>query len=268
MRIALSIAGSDPTGGAGLQADLQVFHACGAHGAGVVTALTTQDTGKVHQVLPVFPNVVLEQLRVLVRDVQPDAVKLGMLATDDVARAVQHGLHTLAQHAPNVPRVVDPLLAASDGTPLLERRAIPTLLELCEGAALVTPNLDEARTLADCDVSTREGVEQAVRTLIRESGAGAVLVKGGHAEGAPDDCLGLSEDGGAVALRWLPGTRLDVGPVHGTGCALAAAATAGLARGLEVEEAVTAARAFVAEAIAHAESAGSGARLLGFQKLP
>ncbi len=263
MRIALSIAGSDPTGGAGLQADLQVFRACGVHGAGVVTALTTQDTGKVHQVLPVFPNVVLEQIRVLVRDVQPDAVKLGMLATDDVARAVQHGLLTLAQHAPQVPRVVDPVLAASDGTPLLERRAVPTLLELCEGAALVTPNLEEARMLAGCDVSTRAGVEQAARTLISECGVGAVLVKGGHAEGAPDDCLGLRGEGGGVVLRWLPGRRLDIGPVHGTGCALAAAAAAGLARGLGVEEAVAEARAFVAEAIARAELLGSGARLLG-----
>lgn len=266
MRIALSIAGSDPTGGAGLQADLQVFHACGVHGAGVVTALTAQDTAKVHQVLPAFPNVVLEQLRVLVRDVRPDAVKLGMLASDDVARAVQHGLHTLEQHAPGVPRVVDPLLAASDGTPLLERRAIPTLIELCDGAALMTPNLDEARTLAGCDVSTREGVEHAARTLIRECGARAVLVKGGHAEGAPDDCLAQWEDGGGVALRWLPGERLDVGRVHGTGCALAAAATAGLARGLDVEAAVAEARAFVAEALARAEAAGSGARLLGFAK--
>jgi hydroxymethylpyrimidine/phosphomethylpyrimidine kinase len=199
--------------------------------------------------------------------VQPDAVKLGMLASDDVARAVQHGLHTLAQHAPDVPRVVDPLLVASDGTRLLERRAVPTLLELCEGAALMTPNLEEASTLAGCDVSTREGVEEATRILIRESGVGAVLVKGGHAEGAPDDCLGLRDAGGGVALRWLPGTRLEVGPVHGTGCALAAAATAGLARGLDVEEAVAAARAFVAGAIARAEPAGSGARLLGFHNL-
>ena len=95
MRVALSIAGSDPTGGAGLQADLQVFRTLGVHGAGVVTALTVQDTEKVHEVLPAFPNVVLAQLRVLLRDVQPDAVKLGMLATDDVARSVELGLREL-----------------------------------------------------------------------------------------------------------------------------------------------------------------------------
>ena len=95
MRIALSIAGSDPTGGAGLQADLQVFRAFGVHGAGVITALTVQDTAKVHQVLPAFPNVVLAQLRVLLRDLRPDAIKLGMLATDDVARNVELGLREL-----------------------------------------------------------------------------------------------------------------------------------------------------------------------------
>jgi hydroxymethylpyrimidine/phosphomethylpyrimidine kinase len=261
MRIALSIAGSDPTGGAGLQADLQVFRAFGVHGAGVVTALTTQDTAKVHQVLPAFPNVVLEQIRVLVRDVQPDAVKIGMLASDDVARAVQHGLETLAQRAPGVPRVVDPVLAASDGSPLLERRAVPTLLALCEGA-LLTPNLEEASQLAGCDVSTRQGVERAARTLIAEAGAGAVLVKGGHAEGAPDDCLALGERAGGVAIRWLAGTRLAGGPVHGTGCALASAAAAGLALGQDLPEAVEAARAFVVRAIAGAEPAGAGARLL------
>ena len=263
MRIALSIAGSDPTGGAGLQADLQVFRACGVHGAGVVTALTVQDSGKVHRALPVFPNVVRDQIRVLVRDLPPDAVKLGMLASDDVARAVQHALGGLEQVAPGAPRVVDPVLAASDGTPLLERRAIPTLLELCEGAALVTPNLEEARVLSGCDVSTRAGVESAARTLVEEVGARAALVTGGHAEGDPDDCL-ARRDGAGVTVRWLAGERVGAGSVHGTGCALASAVTAELARGRELSDAVARARSFVAAAIARAEPAGSGTRLLVF----
>jgi len=260
MRIALSIAGSDPTGGAGLQADLQVFRALGVHGQGVVSALTVQDTVKVHRVLPVFPNVVLDQLRILLRDAPPDAVKLGMLAGDDVVRAVAHGLSELPE---GVPIVVDPVLAASDGTPLLERRAIPALLELLSRCALVTPNLEEARELSGCDVSTRAGVEAAARTLVEECGAGAALVKGGHAEGPPDDCLALGQ-GGSTVVHWLTGRRLDVGPVHGTGCALAAAVTAGLAQGRSLEEAVDDARRFVVEALARAEAAGSGARLLVF----
>src|SRR5262245_48711546 len=151
MRIALSIAGSDPTGGAGLQADLQVFRAFGVHGAGVITALTVQDTAKVHQVLPAFPNVVLAQLRVLLRDLRPDAVKIGMLATDDVARSVELGLRELDGAAGRPPLVIDPVLAASDGTPLLERRAWGVLQDLIGQATIVTPNLSEAGLLTGCD---------------------------------------------------------------------------------------------------------------------
>ena len=178
MRVALSIAGSDPTGGAGLQADLQVFRSLGVHGTGVVTALTVQDTARVHQVLPVFPNVVLDQLRVLLRDLPPDAVKLGALASDDVARSVQLGLDEL-DPARNTPLVIDPVLAASDGTPLLERRALGTLQDLLARATLVTPNLPEAAALTDCDVSTREGVEAAAATLVNHLGASAALVIAG-----------------------------------------------------------------------------------------
>ena len=163
-RVALSIAGSDPTGGAGLQLDLQVFRALGVHGCAVPTALTVQDTARVHRVLPLFPNVLLEQLRVLLRDVPPHAVKLGMLASDDVLRAVALGLGEL-KGLP-VPVVIDPVLRASDGTPLLERRALAGLRELARGAALVTPNLAEAEALCERDVSTRAGVESAARQLV------------------------------------------------------------------------------------------------------
>ncbi|MGE4649668.1 MAG: bifunctional hydroxymethylpyrimidine kinase/phosphomethylpyrimidine kinase [Myxococcota bacterium] len=261
MQVALSIAGSDPTGGVGLQADLQVFRSLGVHGAGVVTALTVQDTARVHQVLPVFPNVVLEQLRVLLRDLPPDAVKLGALASDDVARSVQLGLDGL-DPARNTPLVIDPVLAASDGTPLLERRALGTLQDLIARATLVTPNLPEAATLTDCDVSTREGVEAAAATLVNHLGAKAALVKGGHREGAPDDLLALRE-GATASFHWLPGERLEGEALHGTGCALAAAITAELARGTELQAAVESGRRYVREAILAARSRGGRARLLG-----
>jgi hydroxymethylpyrimidine kinase/phosphomethylpyrimidine kinase len=261
MRVALTIAGSDPTGGAGLQADLQVFRAHGVHGMGVVTALTVQDTGKVHRVLPVFPNVVLEQLRALLRDIAPDAVKLGMLASDDVLRSVDLGLREL-DAARRTPIVIDPVLAASDGTPLLERRAWAGLQDLVGRAALVTPNLDEAAALTACDVSTREGVEAAAAALVGQLGAGAALVKGGHRDGPPDDLLALRE-GGSVSFHWLRGERLDVGAVHGTGCALSAAVAAGLAQGVELREAVEAARRFVAGGLPPPEALGKRARILG-----
>jgi len=265
--LAVSIAGSDPTGGAGLQLDLQVFRTLGVHGAGVVTALTVQDTVKVHRVLPVFPSVVLDQIRVLLRDVRPSAVKLGMLATDDVARAVALGLTELeprdAHPSKAPPIVIDPVLAASDGTSLLERRAWGTLVELFARAALVTPNLQEAEQLAERDVSSAEGIEQAARVFVTEFGAEAALVKGGHRAGPCDDCLAYREDGGA-RITWLRGERIAGPPVHGTGCALAAAIAAGLASGHDLAAAVSAARAFVAGAIRRAQTAGHGARLLVF----
>jgi hydroxymethylpyrimidine/phosphomethylpyrimidine kinase len=258
MRIALSIAGSDPTGGAGLQLDLQVFRALGVHGAGAVTALTIQDTKRVHRVLPAFPSVVMDQLRVLLADLAPQAIKLGMLASDDVLRSV-----ALALEGRRAPLVIDPVLAASDGTPLLERRAWPGLVELMRGAALVTPNLPEAEALTGRDASSRRGTEAAARCFVAEAGAEAALVKGGHREGAPDDCLALRA-GSGVTLRWLPGERLPGPPVHGTGCALSAAITAALATGHDLEAAIARGRAFVRDAVARAEAAGSGARLLGF----
>jgi len=263
VKLAVSIAGSDPTGGAGLQLDLQVFRTLGVHGAGVVTALTVQDTVKVHRVLPAFPSVVLDQIRVLLRDVAPSAVKLGMLATDDVARAVALGLRELDRSFGAPPLVIDPVLAASDGTPLLERRAWGTLTELFARAALVTPNLEEAGQLAQRDVSSAEGIEKAALAFVTEFGAGAALVKGGHAKGACDDCLARRE-GEGTSISWLRGERIPGPPVHGTGCALAAAVTASLAGGRELSAAILTARTFVADAIRRAQAAGHGARLLVF----
>jgi hydroxymethylpyrimidine/phosphomethylpyrimidine kinase len=260
-RVALSIAGSDPTGGAGLQLDLQVFRAFDVHGCAVPTALTVQDTARVHSVLPLFPNVVSDQLRVLLRDVPPHAVKLGMLASDDVLRAVDYGLDPL--RGLPVPLVIDPVLRASDGKELLQRRAIPGLRELCRRAALVTPNLAEAEALCERDVSTRTGIESAARHLVSELGAAAALVKGGHRERDADDCLALRGDAG-VEVRWLAGARIPGADVHGTGCALSAAIAARLALGDELRVAVEAARAFVREGIANAQAIGGGRRVLGF----
>ncbi|MCP5066915.1 MAG: bifunctional hydroxymethylpyrimidine kinase/phosphomethylpyrimidine kinase [bacterium] len=257
--IACTVAGSDPTGGAGLQLDLQVFRSLGVHGSAVPTALTTQDTCKVHRVLPTFPSVVLDQLRVLLGDLPPHALKLGMLASDDVVRSVALALESLPG---GVPIVIDPILFASDGTPLLERRAWPMLQELIGRAALVTPNRPEAEALLDCEAGTRKGAEDAARGFVEELRADAALVKGGHAEGPPDDVLAVRE-GDRVHIEWLPGKRIETGPVHGTGCALSAAITAELAKGRDIHEAIATARGFVADAIQNSFAAGSGAQLLG-----
>jgi hydroxymethylpyrimidine kinase/phosphomethylpyrimidine kinase len=262
MQTALSIAGSDPTGGAGIQADLQVFHALGVHGAAAITALTVQDSVRVHRSLPAFPNVLLDQVRILIRDIDVHAVKIGMLGTDDVAR---HLLVALAELPLEVPIVLDPVLASSDGTPLLERRAWGTLCELMPRCALVTPNLVEAEQLSGCETGTRNGVEKAARMFIQDFGARAVLIKGGHRDGAPDDLLAMSSPNNAdIEMHWLEGKRIDAGPVHGTGCALSAAIAAELAKGAALDSAVNTAREFVAGAIARAHAPGKGARFLGF----
>jgi hydroxymethylpyrimidine/phosphomethylpyrimidine kinase len=264
VHVALSIAASDPTGGAGLQADLQVFRSLGVHGAGVVTALTVQDSGKVHQVLPAFPSVVLEQLRVLLADVRPDAIKIGALASDDVVINVELGLATLdPTEAPLPPIVLDPVLTASDGTPLLERRAWGSLIQLISRTTLVTPNLDEAAALTGCDASTEEGTEAAGCALVGDLGAGAALVKGGHRDGPPRDLLVIRE-GASQTLHWLEGERIEAGPVHGTGCALSSAIAACLARGEALPEAVERGRHFVASALRNAIQAGRKARFLSY----
>jgi hydroxymethylpyrimidine/phosphomethylpyrimidine kinase len=264
MRIALAIAGSDPTGGAGLQLDLQVFRALGVHGAGVVTALSIQDTAKVHEVLPVFPSVVLNQMRRLLGDFAPHAIKIGMLGSDDVLRSVALGLETLEARGEVLPPIViDPVLAASDGEPLLERRAWGSLGSLIARATLVTPNLPEAEALTGVDASRDAGVEAAARVFVEELGAEAALVKGGHRKGSPDDLLVRRGSGGAT-LEWLPGERIESGPVHGTGCALSSAIAASLARGDDLSGAVARGREFVASALRRAERVGQGAGMLVF----
>ena len=264
MYTALAIAGSDPTGGAGLQLDLQVFRSLGVHGAAVVTALTIQDTAKVHEVLPVFPSVVLNQLRRLLEDFVPDAIKIGMLASDDVRRSVALGLETVEARGEALPPIViDPVLVASDGQPLLERRAWGSLKSLIARATLVTPNLPEAEALTGIDVSGDAGVEAAARFFLEQLGAGAALLKGGHRQGSPDDLLARTGPGGTT-LEWLRGDRIDAGPVHGTGCALSSAIAAGLARGDDLYDAVARGREFVATALRRAERVGRGAGLLGF----
>ena len=258
MRCALTIAGSDPTGGAGLQADLQVFAAYGLHGSGVVTALTIQDSTGVRSVMPVFPSVALDQLRVLLADMTPAVIKIGMLASDDVARAVQLALAGLAE---TIPIVIDPVLAASDGTPLLERRAWPVLRELMRGAALVTPNLPEAELLADIPISGTGDCERAAKVFLEEFGCKAVLIKGGHRAGPPHDLLAMG-DNPSTEMTWLEGERIEVGPVRGTGCALASAIAAGLGLGLDWEKAVASARLFVATRLQGSAALGEGARFL------
>jgi hydroxymethylpyrimidine/phosphomethylpyrimidine kinase len=264
----LSIAGSDPTGGAGIQADCQVLAAFGVHAAAVPTALTIQDGLRVRRVLPVFPSLVLEQLRSTLEAVRPDAIKIGMLASDDVVRNVLIALAGQAAGQKKTPVVIDPVLAASDGSLLLERRAYPALRSLIHGRCLLTPNWPEAEILVDAKLPERRDGEAAARQLLLELELEGVLLKGGHLAGDASDLLVWRSEaagGDGIESEWLPGERIAGASVHGTGCALSTAIAAGLAKGEPLRAAIIEARRYVKEAIRRAHPLPNGARLLAFR---
>lgn len=256
MTTALTIAGSDPTGGAGIQQDLRTFGALGVWGLSVVTATTVQDTSAVHRWEASAPGLVEEQIEALARDVRIDAAKTGMLPTAAVVEAV---VRALAAH-PIDSLVVDPVMMATTGAALAGDDAVEALAKLLiPRALLVTPNAEEATRLSGIDVVDAPSQVRAARA-IRALGARAVLVKGGHLPpqgGLVTDVL-LIGDGEPVSYGGEP-----VGPerVHGTGCVLSAAVTAGLARGEDLAAAVGLGKRTVHAAIAGARALGKGIRV-------
>jgi len=253
MRIALTIAGSDSGGGAGIQADLKTFHQFGVFGTSVITAVTAQNTVGVRAWEPQRAGLVTQQIDALATDLPPDAVKSGMLGTGEVVEAAAAGI---ARYSfPHY--VLDPVMVATSGDRLLER-AVEVLIarELIPLAELVTPNLDEARILVQEDVRTPDDMERAGRALIR-LGARAALVKGGHLTG--DEVVDVLVSDGGAAVRRFTHPRIDTTSTHGTGCTLSAGITAGLALGRPLERAVADALDFVHRAIAAAPGLGRGA---------
>ena len=251
--VALTIAGSDSGGGAGIQADLRTFAAFDVYGASVLTAHPAQNTCGVRAIAAVEPAFVGLQIDAVLDDLDVGAVKTGMLLSAAVIDVVVDRL------AARPPRhlIVDPVLVATSGEPLLEPAAIVRLRErLVPLATLLTPNLREAEALTGCPVTGAADMRQAARAL-RDLGARAVLMKGGHLEG---DALDLLDDGRSV--RELSAPRVARPAPHGTGCTLSAAIAAGLARGLELGEAVVAAKRYVTQAIESASRVGQGAPVL------
>ncbi len=250
MKIALTIAGSDSSGGAGIQADLKTFHQFGVFGTSVICAVTAQNTLGVRawQALP--SGLVTEQLDALADDLAPQAVKSGMLGSADVVAAVADGI--ARRQLPHY--VLDPVMVASSGDRLLDREAERLMGErLVPLAELVTPNLDEARILVADDVATPDAMERAGHALLAR-GARAVLIKGGHLSGATITDVLVTPGG----VRRFTHPRLDTTSTHGTGCTLSAAVTAGLAHGRPLERAVADALDFVQRAIAAAPGLGHG----------
>ena len=248
--IALTIAGSDSGGGAGIQADLKTFHQFGVFGTSVLTAITAQNTRGVSAVHPVPVDIVEAQMAALAEDLPPRATKSGMLATADLVRAVAKGVrrHRFANY------VLDPVMVATSGDRLLTRDAETTVAEvLVPLARVVTPNLDEAAILVQEEVRSGEQMERAGQALVT-MGAAAALVKGGHAEGDTMVDVLVTPDG----VRRFIHPRIVTTSTHGTGCTLSAAIAAGLALGRPLEQAVTEALDFVHRAIAAAPGLGQG----------
>lgn len=246
--VALTIAGSDPSGGAGIQADLKTFHRFGVYGEAVITLLTVQNSQRVERVEYVGVELVLAQLRAVLEDIPPQAAKIGALGTAELVLA-------LAGEAAefSFPLVIDPVMISKHGTPLLQQDARDAMREkLIPRAFLFTPNLHEAEALTGLRVSSLDEMRVAARRL-RELGASAVLVKGGHLPGRPVDLL-LA---GGSELE-IPGERVDTPHTHGTGCTYSAAITAELAKGSGVVEAVQCAKAFISRAILSNPGLGHG----------
>lgn len=247
--IALTIAGSDSGGGAGIQGDLKTFEAFGIFGTSVITALTAQNTLGVASVHELPAAAVTAQLEAVLEDLPPQAVKIGMLTSVPVIRAVAGGVADLA-----VPVVVDPVLASTSGTRFLRTAALPVFIrDLLPRATLVTPNLAEAETLSGLPVRTEDQMKAAA-VRIQGLGPRAVLVKGGHGEGST--IVNGLLDGRTWMRFFVP--RVESTSTHGTGCALSSAIAALLALGETLPDAVEKAIAYVRRAIERAPGLGSG----------
>ncbi len=259
----LTIAGLDPTGGAGLEADIKVFLAHGLSGAALATALTVQDTRGVLRIAPVALPLFRRRMECLLADLRVAGVKTGLLPSRGHVRAVAE----LLAGSPRLFLVVDPVLAPSRGAPFLERAGRRELLaRLFPLAGLVTPNLPEAvALLGQSTASIRRHPERATAAL-RSAGARAVLLKGGH--GAGRVARDLLDDGGSLREFSLPRLRGRAGSVHGTGCALSAALLANVLLGRDLAGAVERAKGFVHDAMRGARAVGAGRRQLEFMTAP
>lgn len=249
MDIVLTIAGSDPSGGAGIQADLKVFSLLGAYGLSAITAQTIQDSQGVRGVLPTPGAFLSEGIKILVEDFCIDAVKIGMLATKENLLRVVDTLKLF----PTTKIVLDPIILSSNGSPLLKEEAIPLLKErLMPQVKLVTPNIHEAETLSGVEIEDLDGMREAAR-IIKGLGAKNIIVKGGDLK---DGATDIFYDG--KEFIYLKGRRLEGGNIHGTGCVLSAAITVGLAKGLSVLEAVREAKEFLSQRIKEVKRIGTG----------
>ena len=251
MPVALTIAGSDSSGGAGIQADLKTFAALGVYGASVITALTAQNTKGVRGIHDVPADFVAAQLDAVFGDLDVMAVKIGMVSRRDIIEAIVKGLD---RWKPKY-AVVDPVMVATSGDRLLSPDAVDAMRKmLFPRATIITPNLPEAAALLDAELAVSESEIEAQGRRLLAFGCPAVLIKGGHGEGAESvDFLVMND-----SVVRLAASRVATKNTHGTGCTLSSAVAAGLAKGESLEAAVRAAKSYVSAAIAAADRLGVG----------
>ncbi len=250
--VALTIAGSDPSGGAGLQADLRTFHQFGVYGTTVVTLITVQNTVRASRVEILDPRLVGEQLDAVLQDLPPGAIKTGALGSAAIVEVI-------ASRSFACPLVIDPVMIGKHGARLIDADARASLRSLLlPRASLITPNLDEAAELAGMEVSDSDGMREAAKR-IAVFGVPSVLIKGGHLEG---DAVDVLWHGGVFSE--YRSERLQTRHTHGTGCTYSAAITACLAQGFSIPEAVGKAKKFIHEAIRTAPGLGAGSGPLNF----
>ena len=249
MKTALTIAGSDSSGGAGIQADIKTMTANGVYAMCAITALTAQNTTGVQGIFEVSPAFLAEQIDSVFTDIRPDAVKIGMVASTGLIETI--GRKLLQYEARNI--VVDPVMVATSGARLISEDAIETLKEqLFPLAEVLTPNIPEAEVLAGMPIRSADDMETAAEIIGREYGC-AVLCKGGHQLNDANDLL--YRDGGC---RWFSGQRIDNRNTHGTGCTLSSAIASNLAKGFSLDEAVKRAKAYISGALAAMLDLGAG----------
>ena len=242
--IALSIAGSDSSGGAGIQADIKTFSALGVYGATAITAITAQNTLGVHSQLAIDPQMVYDQICAVVDDLHPQVVKIGMLSNEGIVRAVAEALRKY-----QLPVILDPVIISTSGHRLLSEDAQEVLKhKLLPLSTLVTPNIPEMSTLTAMPLATFEDKERAAQYLM-QYGATSVLLKGGHEEGDTKSDILFSMSPSGVQSTIFSSQTIQTRNTHGTGCTLSAAIAAFMARGLSVGDAVAEAKRYVTEAI-------------------
>lgn len=250
MKSVVTIAGSDSSGGAGIQADIKTMTAHGVFAQSVITALTAQNTLGVQGVLPVDSAFVRTQIDSVFSDIRPDAVKIGMVSSPELVQTIAQALTDY--QAENI--VVDPVMVATSGASLSNDASVQALMRyLIPLADVVTPNIPEACVLANREIATQEDMAAAARDILT-LGCKAVLVKGGHFSDSADDLL-LTADGEEV---WFRHPHLETKNTHGTGCTLSSAIASNLARGYSLEDAVGHAKNYLSGALAHDPKLGKG----------